>query len=94
MSKNGLHIFVFCFVLFCFFSFVVVTNVHLSIINSFYMYQIQFSPRVIFLSLIVLIVFNKNGPIRMQYLSVCGRELITIVTSRPSDLSVELKRLL
>ena len=37
MSKNGLAIL-------CFFV-VVVTNVHLSIINSFYMYQTQFSPR-------------------------------------------------
>ena len=50
------------------------------------------------MSPIVLIVFNKNGPIRMQYLSVfsggIGQELITFVTSRPSDLSVELKRLL
>ena len=35
--KNELGIFLF--------SSVVVTNVHLSIINSFYLYQIQFSPR-------------------------------------------------
>ena len=46
---------------------IIVANVHLSIITSFYMYQIQW----IFLSPIVLIVFKKNGPIRMQYLSVC-----------------------
>ena len=52
-----------------FFSFVVVTNVHLSIINSFYMYKIQFSPRGdIYVS---YCPFNRNGPIRTQYLSVC-----------------------
>ena len=63
MSKNGLAIF-------CFF-FVVVTNVHLSIINSFYMYQIQFSPREDISLSYCPYVFHKNGPIRMQYLSVC-----------------------
>ena len=50
------------------------------------------------MSSIVLIVFKKNGPIRMQNLSVCqegsdGR-FFAIVTLRPRDFSVELKMLL
>ena len=54
-----------------FFFFIVVANVHPSIINSFYRYQIQLSPKGEILSPIVLIVFKKNGPIRIQYLSAC-----------------------
>ena len=47
------------------FFFIVVANVHLSLI------KFSFFLEGIFLSPIVLIVFNKSGPIRMQYLSVC-----------------------
>ena len=67
------------------------------LLTRFTLIKFSFLLEGIFLSSIVLIVFNKNGPIRMQYLSVCqegSAGLITIVTSHPSDLLVELKRLL
>ena len=68
------------------------------LLTRFRCIKFSFLLKRIFLSPIVLIVFNKNGPIRMQYLSVLVRRDRRGVNyycdySGPSGLSVELKRL-
>ena len=65
---------------------------HLSIINSFYTYQIQFSPRGdIFVSYCPSCLLENQNAISKCMSGESGREYFTIVTSRPRDFSVELK---
>ena len=56
------------------FFFIVVANGHLSIIKSLTVLSpiiLSIIKSLTVLSPIILTVFNKNGPIRIQYLSVC-----------------------
>ena len=62
MSKNRLRIF--------FFSWKLQMRIF-QLLTRFTCIKFSFFLEGIFLSPIVLIVYNKNGPIRMQYLSVC-----------------------